>query len=136
MKIKLIIGVPLSIAFIIVPQLTYCQKPDLLKTIFFENYVLRKIEDIDTIKQIEQKIAFINNKSNQKNGKLFFFNYSRRWKLLFSVQNGYHENFPGQYKDTTSFPQFQRLGNKSYLTPRNAAVALSGFKLFKIFGVS
>jgi hypothetical protein len=141
MKFKFLIFVFGSAAFLIAHQITFSQKSDIRKTKFLAIHNLKRIENKDSINQIEQKIAFINNKSNRKNSKLFFFNHSRKWKLLFSVPTGYHENFPGQCKDTTSFTefqltQFQRLGKKSYLTPRNDGVALSGFKLFKIFGVS
>jgi hypothetical protein len=123
-------------------QEAYCQKFDLLKSEFLATHNLKRIENKDSIKQIEQKITSIIHNDNRNKNKLFF-NFWKRWKLDYTVQTGYRENFPNQYKDTTGLPQFQRLGTNhlqrlattSYLTPGNKTIALSGLKIFKIFGV-
>jgi hypothetical protein len=48
------------------------KKLDVLKAEFLVTHNLKRIENKDSIKQIEQKIAFISNTSNRKNGKPFF----------------------------------------------------------------
>ena len=134
MTIKLKFLVCISIMFLLVLKQAYSQKSDVLKAEFLATHNLKRIENKDSIKQIEQKITSIIDVDNWNKNKLFFSSW-KRWKLVFSVQTGNLEHFPNQYKDTTSFPQFQRLGTKSYLTPGNKTIASSGFKLFKIFGI-
>lgn len=134
MTIKIKYWVCISIMFSLVLKQAFSQKSDLLKAEFLETHNLKRIENTDSIKQIEQRITSIIDVDNWNKDKLFFSSW-KRWKLVFSVQTGYHEHFPNQYKDTISFPQFQRLGTKSYLTPSKKTIALSGFKLYKIFGV-
>jgi hypothetical protein len=120
--------------FLLVLKQGYCQKSDLLKAEFLATHNLKRIENSDSIKQIEQKITSIIHNDNRNKNKLLF-NFLKGWKLVYSVQTGYHEYFPNLHKDTTSFFQFQRLGTTSYLTPGDTTIALSGFKLFKTFGV-
>jgi hypothetical protein len=120
--------------FSLVLKQAYGQKTDLLKAEFLATHNLKRIENKDSIKQIEQKITSIIDVDNWNKNHLFF-NSWKMWKLVSIVETGYHEYFPNQYKDTSSFPRFHRLGTKSYLTPGNKTIPLSGFKLFKIFGV-
>jgi len=134
MTIKLKFLVCISIMFLLVLKQAYSQKSDVLKAEFLATHNLKRIENKDSIKQIEQKITSIIHNDNRNKNKLFF-NFWKSWKLDYTVQTGYRENFPNQYKDTISFPKFQRLGTTSYLNPGNKTIALSGFKLFKIFGV-
>jgi len=142
MIIKLKFWVCISIMFLLVLKQAYGQKSDVLKAEFLAAHNLKRTENKDSIKQIEQKITSIIHNDNRNKNKLFF-NFWKRWKLVYSVQIGYRENFPNQYKDTTGSPQFQRLGTNhlqrlgttSYFTPGNKTIALSGLKIFKIFGV-
>ena len=142
MTIKLKYLVCISMLFSLVLMQAYGQKTDVLKAEFLATHNLKRIGNKDSIKQIEQKITSIIHYDNRNKNKLFF-NFWKRWKLVYSVPTGYRENFPNQYKDTTSLSQFQqlginhlqRLGTKSYLTPGNKTIALSGLKLFRIFNV-
>lgn len=134
MTIKLKFLVCISIMFSLVLKQAYGQKSDVLKAEFLATHNLKRIENKDSIKQIEQIITSIIHNDNRNKNKLFF-NFWKRWKLVYSVPTGYRENFPNQYKDTTSLSQFQQLGTTSYLTPGNKTIALSGFRLLKIFGV-
>jgi len=72
MTLELKFLICISLMFSIILQHAYCQKSDKRKTEFLAIHNLQKIENIDSIKLIEQKITSIIQKDIWNKNKLLF----------------------------------------------------------------
>lgn len=118
------------------PAQLFCQQASVAGDEFLWNLQWKAVNNKDSLQQIKREINSMASTINQQEGNTVPFDFSKKWKLQYCYKRGYLENFPGQCQDTGRPLQLMRKGTSSYQVLQQKVAALSGARLFHLFGLS